>query len=477
MGKYIKIYSFVCLVMMLGATDAAAQDIRIGLSKKNNTSKLERNLMQGNNLSYLQSVGENLADVESSLKSTVQFMTNPKLEGRAPGSKGEKAVAQYFYEQLQKAGVTMLVPQEGEDFYIAQNDTLHSRNIIGIIEGYDPLLKNEYVVVGANMDNIGSNTVVIDGKPVLQIYPGADANASGCAALLEIAKEAQREKYMFRRSIIIAFFGADETNTYGSWYFLNRSFQEVDNIVAMINLNMIGKTDASTGLYAYLGDGNREMRAIVNYVSKRQFSIEPKISPVDFVPSAHRNFYEKNIPILLLSGGKSKDYQTVKDTPDKLDYSNIAKVGEFAYATMSMLANIDERLNVAKKEEVNEQGESIEKIYNQNEVDEKATFLHGDEVQFLKRWVYEYLKYPQSAIDEGIQGVVIVDFIVDKQGRVKDVTVAKGVSEELDAEAVKVISVSPKWKAATLEGEKVSVKISIPVEFKLSTHSTFKLKK
>lgn len=474
----MRISVFLCVVMMLGTFDGVAQDIRIGLSKKNSASKLEKKLLMGDNLPYLQSVGENLVDVDKSLKATVNFMTNPSLEGRAAGSKGEKAVAEYFYDQLEKAGVTLLVPKEGEDFYIAQKDTLHSRNIIGIIEGYDPVLKNEYVVVGANMDNLGSNTIIIDGKPQLQIFPGADANASGCAALLEIAKEAQREKYMFRRSIIIAFFGADEYNTYGSWYFLNRSFKEVDKIVAMINLNMIGKSDAKDGLYAYLGDGNTEMRAIVNYVSKRQFSIEPKFSPVDFIPSAHRNFYEKNIPILLLTGGKSADYQTVRDTPDKLNYQSIGKVGEFAYTVLSVLANIDERLNIAKDDAKEANGADVSgRVYNQNEVDEKATFLHGDEVQFLKRWVYQYLKYPQSAIDEGIQGVVVVDFIVDTEGRVKDVTVAKSVCEELDAEAVKVISVSPKWKPGKLEGEKVNVKISIPVEFKLSTHSTFKLKK
>ena len=72
-------------------------------------------------------------------------MTNPSLKGRAAGSEGEKAVADYIYNELEKAGVTMLSPKGGEDFYIAQQDTLHSRNIIGIIEGYDPTVNNEYV--------------------------------------------------------------------------------------------------------------------------------------------------------------------------------------------------------------------------------------------------------------------------------------------------------------------------------------------
>ena len=68
---------------------------------------------------------------------------------------------------------------------------------------------------------------------------------------------------------------------------------------------------------------------------------------------------------------------------------------------------------------------------------------------------------------EGIQGSVMVDFIIDKDGKVTDVRVAKSVSEELDAEAVKVISASPKWKPGRKNGEKVRTSITLPVEFKL----------
>ena len=68
---------------------------------------------------------------------------------------------------------------------------------------------------------------------------------------------------------------------------------------------------------------------------------------------------------------------------------------------------------------------------------------------------------------EGIQGRVVVDFIIDKDGKVTDVRVVKGVSPELDAEAVKVVSASPKWKPGRLAGDKVRVSMNIPVEFRL----------
>ena len=86
---------------------------------------------------------------------------------------------------------------------------------------------------------------------------------------------------------------------------------------------------------------------------------------------------------------------------------------------------------------------------------------------FLERWVYVYLKYPQYAIDNGIQGKVLVDFVIDEKGKVKDVKVLKGVHPSLDDEAVKVVSASPDWKPARVRGKKVPCAISLYVEFRL----------
>ena len=118
-----------------------------------------------------------------------------------------------------------------------------------------------------------------------------------------------------------------------------------------------------------------------------------------------------------------------------------------------------------------------DQVYTQNTVDKRATFLHGDEMQFLKRWVYEYIKYPDSAIQNGVEGRVIVEFVVDKKGKVTDVEIVRGVDEELDAQVEKVVLASPKWKPAQLRGREVSVRISVPVEFKLTKSPTFKIKK
>ena len=421
--------------------------------------------------------------LEKDLERHVRFIAADSLLGRAAGSEGELKVANYIYDRLQEAGVVMLTPRDGEDFYIAGSasegvpfrDTIHSRNIIGLVPGYDKELNKEYVVIGAHMDHLGVNRITFDGKEHLQIYSGADDNASGVAALIELAREVANNRFLFRRSVIFAFFGAEELGMAGSWYFLNRSFQEAPNIVMMINLDMIGRSDGENRFQVFTGIRNLELNTIVNNLKMRPATIQPQLSSSDYFPSDHRIFYEKDIPIALFTTGVHRDYHTPKDRPERLDYTQMEQIAEFAFALANNIANREKRLpaGISSQEGATEE----ESYYTQNDVDKRAQFLHGDEIQFLKKWVYPYIKYPDSAIKAGDVGRVYVEFIIEKDGRVTNVVVTKGVSDELDDEVVKVVSASPKWKPAKLRGQDVRVKTSVAVDFKLSKNGEFGLKK
>lgn len=119
----------------------------------------------------------------------VAYLSSASLEGRGAGSPGETAAAGYLYDCLSKAGVTMLTPRTGQDFSIVtEGDTIYSRNVVGMVEGYDEVLRNQYIVIGANLDHLGSNVLTVDGNPVRQIFPGANDNASGIASIIEIAE-------------------------------------------------------------------------------------------------------------------------------------------------------------------------------------------------------------------------------------------------------------------------------------------------
>lgn len=421
---------------------------------------------------------QRLDSIEISLRKNVAYLTDSSMLGRGAGSEQEKRAAAYLYDQLLDAGVIMLTPETGEDFYIVQNgDTLHSQNVIGIVEGYDPKLRNEYVVVGAHYDHLGTSVLKRDGKEVEQIYYGADDNASGVATLIEVARQVASQHFMFRRSVIFALFGAEELGMMGSWYFLNRSFRHTDDIVAMINLDMVGRSGRDNTMQVYTADANVEMMEIINWLSGRALSIAPKYTPTDYFPSDHRNFYQKGIPVALFTSGTHRDYHTVRDTPDKLDYSQMEKLVEYVYSMAEVLANREERIRCATQVKGNGSKDGKETVYTQATVDKRATFLHGDEGQFLNRWVYDYIKYPDSAIRNGIEGRVIAEFIVGSDGKVRDVEIVRGLDDEIDAQVVKVIMASPKWKPAILRGKEVSVRVSVPVEFKLSKSGSLKIKK
>ena len=118
-----------------------------------------------------------------------------------------------------------------------------------------------------------------------------------------------------------------------------------------------------------------------------------------------------------------------------------------------VLANKEDRIKAASQNWIEDNGKpDKETVYTQNTVDRKATFLHGDEVQFLNRWVYEYIKYPESAIRNGIEGRVIVEFVVDSKGKVGEIEIVKGVNDEIDAQVKKVVLASSKWKPAQIKG-------------------------
>lgn len=424
--------------------------------------------------------GQSIDSVEINLKRNVAYLTDSARLGRKAGSAQELDVARYLHNQLEKAGVFMLSPEDGEDFYLTvQGDTIHSRNVIGVVEGYDPKLKNEYVVIGAHYDHLGTSYLKRDGEDQLQIFYGADDNASGVATLVEVAKQVAAQHFVFRRSVIFALFGAEELGMVGSWYFLNRSFGEVENIVAMINLDMVGRSGRDNRLQVYTADANIELMGIINTLSGRALSIAPQYTPTDYFPSDHRLFYEKGIPVALFTSGVHRDYHTVRDTPDKLDYKQMESLVEYVFAMAQVLSDRDGRIRAASSkrtmEEDPDKGE--ERVYTQEAVDKRASFLHGNEEQFLNRWVYEYLKYPESAIRNGVEGKVVAEFVIDAKGKVRDVEIVKGVDEELDAQVMKVISASPKWKPAQIKGREVSVKISLPVEFRLTKSPTFKIKK
>ena len=409
------------------------------------------------------------SETVTAMKSHVRELSAADLEGRKAGSVGEKRAAEYVAKTLSGYGVDVLTSEEGELFGIRTEygDTLTSRNVIGFIQGYDKILRNQYIVVGARIDNLGTMTMTVDGKPVERIYYGANGNASGLAMLLELARMIQTNSILFRRSVLFVAFGASTQTYAGAWYFLNRSFKDAASIDAMINLDMLGT--GYNGFYAYTSS-NADLNSLLRTQTGELQPVLPEVTSEEPYPSDHRAFYSKGIPSVLFTTGRYPQHNTDKDTQSIIDYDMMERELEYIYNFTVALANTGMTLLFNPSDVETKPGD--EGVVAYFDCDQRPQFFgSSDPRHFLREWVYQYLKYPTSAVRDGVQGTVMVEFVIEKDGKVTDVQVVKGVDELLDAEALKVVSASPKWKPGKVGGKKVRTSITIPVEFRLEKKS------
>ena len=406
------------------------------------------------------------SETVTAVKGHVRELSSALYEGRKAGSEGEKMAAEYVREQLKEAGVELLSPEGGDKFGIMKEggDTLTSCNVVGFVQGYDKSLSDRYIVVGARLDNLGTQMMTVDGQPFEKIYYGANGNASGLAMMLELARKVETTSAIFRRSVIFVAFGASGEGLAGSWYFLNRSFADVANIDAMINLDMLGT--GYKGFYAY-SSSNADINALIRTLEGELLPLRPEIVSSEPYPSDHRAFYSKEIPSVMFTTGRYPEYNTDKDTQSILDYDMMERELEYIYNFTLALANSKDA-PLFNPDKIPGKKKGADGFVSYQECDQKPMFLNSsDPRKFLEQWVYQYLKYPASAVRDGIQGRVIVEFVINNDGKVSDVAVVKGVSEELDAEAIRVVAASPKWKPGKVNGQKVNCRMTVSVEFRL----------
>lgn len=411
---------------------------------------------------------EDLYDSETvaAIKGHVRELSSAMLEGRKAGSEGEKLAAEYIEGLFTAYDIDLVSPSGGELFGVKKEngDTLTSRNVVGFVPGYDKSLRDRYIVVAARLDNIGTQTMTIDGNPYEKIFYGANGNASGLAMMAELAERIKTNQVLFRRSILFIALGASSETYAGAWYFLNRSFADVDKIDAMINLDMLGT--GYKGFYAFTSS-NADMNSIIRTLSGELQPIKPEIVSTEPYPSDHRAFYAKEIPSVMFTTGKYPEHNTEKDTQSILDYEMMERELEYIYNFTLSLSN-QQHAPLFYPDKVKGNISKYEGVISYYDCDQRPTFLgSSDPRKFLEQWVYQYLKYPAEALRDGVQGRVMVEFIINKDGKVSDVRVQRGISEELDAEAIKVVAASPKWKPAKVNGQKVRCSMTVPVEFRL----------
>ncbi len=219
-----------------------------------------------------------------------------------------------------------------------------TRNIIGLIEGADTTLKSQYIVVGAHYDHLGWGGIASSREPdVHAIHYGADDNASGTSGLLEIADKLAHAN--LRRSVILIAFGAEEIGTIGSKYFTTHPTIAKDKIVAMVNLDMVGRLKDTKEITVSGVGTSKEGELLLNEIlNVKERDLVLGVEYNGFGPSDHANFYVEDIPVFFFNTGAHDDYHTSRDVVDKINFDGLLRVTEYAYDLSLNLINADSTL-------------------------------------------------------------------------------------------------------------------------------------
>ncbi len=259
--------------------------------------------------------------------------------------KGTGSSIEDLETEMEESGKTSNVKTDAKvsvKINVLQSET-ESRNIAAVIPGNDPVLKDEYVVVGAHFDHLGmggqgSGSRVLD---TIAVHNGADDNASGVATIIELAEKIAAEKKN-KRSIIFTAFGAEEMGLVGSKAFTNQPPVETDRMVGMFNFDMVGRLDTTSNALSIGGTQTaKETEDILNDLNPG-FSLA--MSPEGVGPSDHASFYLQNVPVFFISTGAHSDYHTPNDDANLINYEGAKKVADYSYNVIMEVANRDSAL-------------------------------------------------------------------------------------------------------------------------------------
>jgi hypothetical protein len=322
------------------------------------------------------------AAANARLARTVIYLSSDELEGRGLGSKGLDLAADYIAQQFHDIGLKTDL-YDGTPFQKftapassphgakpldpaplepaaqarassaigpANNTTtpppaveakrIDAKNVVAVLEGQGPHA-GETIVIGAHYDHLGRGEPGTLEPGSHEIHHGADDNASGVAAMLEITRQlAGREEKLPRRIVFIAFTG-EERGLFGSAHYVKDPLFPLDKTIAMLNLDMVGRlTDDKLIVY---GDGTAAQwdNLLDRLNEKHAFQITRHSE--GFGPSDHSSFYAKQIPVLFFFTGTHKQYHRPSDTFDTINVDGMRRVADFVADAAIAIAESDDR--------------------------------------------------------------------------------------------------------------------------------------
>jgi hypothetical protein len=261
----------------------------------------------------------------------VGILADPAMEGREAGSPGGRAAGDYLVKQYAR----LHLHGAGDDGGFFQSFDPNYRNILAILPGSDAKLRDQVIVVGAHYDHIGYGGRLSLGTPGY-IHPGADDNASGSSAVLELAKAFVMLTPAPKRSILFVAWDAEEQGLLGSKHWTAHPTIPLDHVAAMVNLDMVGRLREGhlILLCARSGYGWRRLACLQNQSLGLRLDFPWAIKPnADFYP-----FFEHDIPVLMFHTGLHDDYHRPSDVARLINGDGMMQVTRLLFGVVYELA-------------------------------------------------------------------------------------------------------------------------------------------
>lgn len=287
------------------------------------------------------------------IKSHIEYLADTLLEGRESGERGQLLAGLYLKTQLQSYGIEPAFKDKSQkpsffQPFVIKRTGKPTFNVGGVIQGTEK--PNEFIVISAHYDHLGR------GKA--GIYCGADDNASGTSALLEMARVfalMKSQGHPPKKSLLFLFFAAEEKGLLGSEYFVENPPFPLINIQADLNVDMIGRVDEAHAKdlmpYVYIIGSNfiSEDLHVINEQMNEQFvkltldyKYNTKLDPQRlYYRSDHYQFAKNDIPVIFYFSGLHEDYHKITDTSSKIQYPKTLKITQLIFATAYYLAYND----------------------------------------------------------------------------------------------------------------------------------------
>ncbi|MGB0838248.1 MAG: M28 family metallopeptidase [Flavobacteriaceae bacterium] len=287
------------------------------------------------------------------LKTYLYTLADDEMQGRNTGEEGQKMAADYLKNFYITNGIQS--PISKEDYFqeipasFLRGRAKATENVVAFIEGSE--FPEEILVISAHYDHVG-----MKGD---QIYNGADDDASGTSAVMEIAqafKKAKDEGHGPRRSILFINLTAEEKGLFGSKWYVEHPLFPLENTVANLNIDMVGRVDKAheeKSNFVYLIGSDKLSKDLHNLSEAANakythldldYTYNDEEDPNRFYyRSDHYNFAKNNIPIIFYFNGVHEDYHKPSDTPDKIDYDLLTKRTKLVFYTAWEVANRDEK--------------------------------------------------------------------------------------------------------------------------------------